>query len=188
MIAVDVNPAVRSSMTGTEVYARQLARLLPEAAPELEWTFYASRPRAEVGVDLTVLPMPRLWAQIRLPVELLRARPRLLFTPSHVVPFASPVPALTVVHDLAFERFPEAYSPADLNYLRLTTRWAERRCPLLIAVSESTRGDLVRLHGVNASRVRVVYSGGGEENSLPLAGRAQSPNHSGRGSLPRVAA
>jgi glycosyltransferase involved in cell wall biosynthesis len=162
LIAVDANPAVRSSQTGTEVFAVQLARLLPEVAPELGWTFYASRPQPDIGIDLTVLPMPRLWSQMRLPLELLRSRPRLLFSPSHVVPFASPVPALTVVHDLAFERFPNAYSTTELAYLRLTTRWAERRCPLLIAVSESTRSDMVQLHGLDPARVRVVNPGGGE--------------------------
>jgi alpha-1,3-rhamnosyl/mannosyltransferase len=73
------------------------------------------------------------------------------------------VPALTVVHDLAFERFPEAYAPWQLAYLRATTRWAEHVCPLLITVSEATRTDLVRLHGVDPARVVVVQPGGGEE-------------------------
>jgi glycosyltransferase involved in cell wall biosynthesis len=174
LIAVDLNPAVRNSLTGTEVFAVQLARLLPEVAPELGWTFYASRPQPDIRVDLTVLPMSRLWSQVRLPLELLRSRPRLLFSPSHVVPFASPVPALTVVHDLAFERFPNAYSTTDLTYLRLTTAWAERRCPILIAVSESTRRDLVQLHGLDPARVQVVNPGGGEANGRPSAAAADS--------------
>jgi alpha-1,3-rhamnosyl/mannosyltransferase len=67
-----------------------------------------------------------------------------------------------VVHDLAFERFPDAYSSTERAYLQLTTRWAVRRCPLLIAVSESTKSDLVALYGVRPERVRVVPLGGGE--------------------------
>ncbi len=178
-MAVDANPATRMSMTGTEVFAAQLARLLPGIAPELRWALYASRPRAGLGADLTVLPMARLWSQVRLPLELLRARPSLLFCPSHAVPFACPVPALTVVHDLAFERFPEAYPGASLAYLRLTTRWAERRCPVLIAVSESTRSDLARLHGVDPARVAVVNPGGGEPPGRSPT-RAQDTDRVGR--------
>lgn len=162
-VAVDLNPATREIVTGTELYAREVGRRLPAAAPELRWLFYASRARAGLGVDVMVLPMTRLWSQVRLPLALGRARPELLFVPAHVVPFAWPGKALTVVHDLAFERHPEAYSLAERTYLKVTTRWAAARCPLLIAVSESTKHDLVELYGVASDRVRVVPLGGGEQ-------------------------
>jgi glycosyltransferase involved in cell wall biosynthesis len=89
-------------------------------------------------------------------VELLQRPPDLFFAPSHVVPFLVRGRALTVVHDLAFERYPDAYAPGALAYLRLTTRWAERRCPRLITVSEATARDLVELHGVDRRRIAVV--------------------------------
>jgi len=158
-IAVDINPATREVMTGTEIYAREVCSRLPSAGPEYRWRFLASRPRAGLGVDLTVLPMRRLWTQVRLPVALARRRPDLLFVPSHAIPFLWPGRALTVVHDLAFERHPGAYSPAERMYLRLTTRWAAMRCPRLIAVSESTKADLVELYGLKPERVRVVPLG-----------------------------
>jgi glycosyltransferase involved in cell wall biosynthesis len=128
-------------------------------APELRWRFFASRPRGGLGVDVMVLPFPRLWTQIRLPLALESERPDLLFVPAHALPFAWPGMVLTVVHDLAFERHPEVYSFAERTYLRLTTRWAAARCRLLIAVSESTKGDLVRLYGVRPERIRVVPLG-----------------------------
>jgi glycosyltransferase involved in cell wall biosynthesis len=67
--------------------------------------------------------------------------------------------ALTVVHDLAFLRHPHAYSTGERAYLQLTTRWAVLRCPLLIAVSESTKADLVSAYGVRPDRIRVVPLG-----------------------------
>ncbi|HEX6349169.1 MAG TPA: glycosyltransferase family 1 protein [Candidatus Dormibacteraeota bacterium] len=157
-IAVDANPVTRPAQTGTEVYARELARRLPATAPDLEWVFYASRPGTDAGVDMTLLPGRRLWSQARLPVELWGRRPDLFFAPSHVVPFLAPGLTLTVVHDLAFERFPAAYRPFDRWYLRRTTRWALRRCPIVVAVSESTRRDLVELYGADPERVVVVHS------------------------------
>ncbi|MEA2656584.1 MAG: hypothetical protein QOI23_1949, partial [Chloroflexota bacterium] len=131
-------------------------------APDLRWRFFASRARAGLGVDLTVVPFPRLWSQVRLPLALARAHADLLFVPSHAIPFAWPGKALTVVHDLAFERYPHAYSDPERAYLQITTRWAARRCRLLIAVSESTKSDLVALYHVNPDRIRVVPLGGGE--------------------------
>lgn len=158
-IAVDVNPATRAVVTGTESYTREVSSRLPQAAPDLRWRFLASRPKAGLGVDVLVIPFPRMWSQVRLPLRLVAENPRLLFVPGHVIPFAWPGKVLTVVHDLAFERFPDAYSFAERTYLQLTTRWAVARCPLLIAVSESTKDDLVEIYGVNPDRVRVIPLG-----------------------------
>jgi glycosyltransferase involved in cell wall biosynthesis len=161
-IAVDLNPAAREVQTGTEVYAREVARWLPRVAPELRFVFYASRPASLTEPDLTVLPGRRLWSQLRLPRQLWRHRPDLFFAPSHVVPFLAPGRALTVVHDLAFERYPGAYSRGALAYLRLTTRWAGRRCARVIVPSQATARDLTELHGLDPARIRVVPAGGGE--------------------------
>lgn len=166
-VAVDANPATRSVRTGTETYTREVARRLPQAAPELSFIFYASRPADTTGLDLTVLPGRRLWSQLRLPVELWGRRPDLFFAPAHVVPFLAPGRTLTVVHDLAFERHPDAYGTRELAYLRLTTRWAALRCRRLIAVSAATAADLVELYRVDRRRVRVVPLGGGQPPERP---------------------
>lgn len=149
---------------------------LPRLAPDLHWQFFASRPKADVGVDVTVLPFRRLWSQLRLPIQLAAARPDLLFVPGHSVPFAWTGRAVAVIHDLAYERHPEAYSAAARLHLRLTTRWAVSRCRILIAVSESTKKDLVSLYGADAARIRVVPNGGGEK----ATGKAASASELGR--------
>jgi len=159
MVAVDVNPATRDVITGTETFTREVARRLPVVAPDVRWRFFASRPRAGLGVDVMALPFPRMWSQVRLPLALAAERPDLLFVPGHAIPFAWPRKVLTVVHDLGFERHPKAYRPSERAYLRLSTRWAASRCRLLIAVSESTRQDLILLYGVPPERVRVVPLG-----------------------------
>ena len=168
-VAVDLNPATREVATGTEVFTRELAPRLRVAAPELRWLYFASRARPGLGVDVTVVPLARLWSQVRLPIALRAAHPDLLFVPGHAIPFAWPGRSLTVVHDLAFERYPGAYSVAERSYLRLTTRWAALRCQLLIVPSESTRQDLVDLYHVPMSRVRVVPLGGGEQVEREVA-------------------
>lgn len=156
---MDINPATRRVVTGTETFTREVSRRLPAAAPDLRWRFFASRPKAGLGVDVTVLPFRRLWSQVRLPLHLASERPDLLFVPGHVVPFAWAGRSVMVVHDLAFERHPEAYPSAERAYLRLTTRWATARCKLLVAISETTKEDLVERYGVAAERVRVVPLG-----------------------------
>ncbi len=159
---MDVNPAVREVATGTELYTRELCTRLAALAPELAWTFFAARPAPGLALDVTVVPFRRMWSQVRLPVALASTRPDLLFVPAHSVPIAWTGRALTVVHDLAFERHPEAYSLRERALLAATTHWAVSRCRLLIAVSESTKKDLVELYGARPEQVRVVLNGGGE--------------------------
>src|SRR6266487_413521 len=159
MVAVDINPATRAVATGTEKFTREVCRRLPAAVPELRWRFLASRPKTGLGVDVLVIPQRRLWSQLRLPLALLPERPDLLFVPAHVIPFAWPGKVLTVVPDLAFEKFPDAYTFGERSYLRLSTRWAVTRCKLLVAVSATTKRDLVDLYRVPEERVRVVPLG-----------------------------
>lgn len=173
-VAVDVNPATRSAVTGTEAFTREISRRLSAVAPDLNWRFFASRPRAGLGLDVIVLPFPRLWSQVRLPIALAREKPDLLFVPGHAIPFAWTGGVLTVVHDLAFERHPKAYNTAERAYLQLTTRWAVARSRLLIAVSDSTRADLIELYGAAPEKVRVVPLGTGPPSVPPApAGRLE---------------
>ena len=158
-VAVDVNPATRRLLTGTELFTREVCSRLPTVAPDIRWRFFAAQPRAGLGLDVVVIPFRRMWSQVRLPVALVSERPELLFVPAHVVPFAWPGKVLTVVHDLAFELYPAAYSWADRAYLQVTTRWAVARSRLLITVSESTKRDLVERYAVSPTRVRVVPLG-----------------------------
>src|SRR5260370_9384042 len=109
-IAVDFNPATREVATGTEVYTREVGSRLPAAAPEFRWLFYASRARPGLGVAVTVVPMARLWSQVRLPLSMQAAHPDLLFVPPHAIPFGWPGKSPTVVHDLAFQRHPQPSS------------------------------------------------------------------------------
>lgn len=161
VVAVDAAPALRPQRTGTELVAWELCRRLPTAAGDLEFRFFAPV-GGSPGFPVTVLPARRLFSQLRLPPALWRRRPDLFFAPAHVVPFLAPGRVVTIVHDLAFERHPEVYGARDREYLRLTTRWAERRCRLLITPSEATRQDLVQLHTVDPARVVTVHPGGGE--------------------------
>ena len=168
-------------MTGTERFTREVIRRLPEIAPDLDWRFYAARPASGLGIDLTVLPFPRLWSQVRLPAELASLRPELFLDLAHVVPALCPVPALKVFHDLAFERFPGAYRPSEVAYLRWTARRAARVCRSMVAVSEATRQDLISLYGVDPDRVSVVHEGGGEGVPPPFDRQADTARLRGFG-------
>lgn len=69
-----------------------------------------------------------------------------------------------VFHDLSFEYFPEFFSwPKRFWHWSVAARQRAAEADKIIAVSNSTKNDLVDLYGVASEKVKVIYSGVGEE-------------------------
>jgi len=69
-------------------------------------------------------------------------------------------PSVVTFHDLSFEKHPEFYS-ASKNYWHFSMypKSQAERAKRIIAVSQSTKDDLVQLYGINPDKIKVVYSG-----------------------------
>jgi glycosyltransferase involved in cell wall biosynthesis len=63
------------------------------------------------------------------------------------------------VHDLSFERFPHMFKLPNRLYLSAATRAAVRRSRRVIAVSESTKRELVEVMGVAPEKVTAIPNG-----------------------------
>lgn len=64
------------------------------------------------------------------------------------------------VHDMAHEYFPETIRDEEtIAYLKKELPEAARRAHRIIAVSETTRSDVIRFLGIAPEKVRVVYNG-----------------------------
>jgi glycosyltransferase involved in cell wall biosynthesis len=90
--------------------------------------------------------------------EMIRNAPDLLFVPSHVIPLVHPRSVVTV-HDLGYLHEPEAHPASQRRMLNLTTRWNARVASHVIAISETTRQDLVGLNHVPAEKISVIPHG-----------------------------
>jgi glycosyltransferase involved in cell wall biosynthesis len=92
-----------------------------------------------------------------LPLELVARPPwpNLLHSIDHVAPAWGPWRSVVTLHDLAFELYPETHTPASRAYYAATGE-SVRRAERVIAVSQRSASDAVRLLGVDPARVRVV--------------------------------
>ena len=87
-----------------------------------------------------------------------------------VSPLANPVPAVVTVYDLSFRLTPERFPAAQRLYLSAFTAHSCRRARRVIAISESTRQDVVRLLGIDRGKVDVAAPGVAPEfRPLPRA-------------------
>jgi glycosyltransferase involved in cell wall biosynthesis len=63
------------------------------------------------------------------------------------------------IHDLTCRLMPELHTPANRSADESFTKNVLRRAARLIAVSENTKADAVRLVGLDPERIQVIYSG-----------------------------
>lgn len=153
---------------GINWYIYNLLQHLPDADPEIDYTVFLrdSGYSGREGQRLwpSRLPTRRppvriLWEQAVQPWAARRAGLDLLHCPAFVGPLSAATPFVVTVHDLSFLLFPEGFRGWNRHYLRTLTGLSVRRARRVIAVSESTRQDLVRLYGLDPGRVDVVYNG-----------------------------
>jgi glycosyltransferase involved in cell wall biosynthesis len=119
---------------------------------------HSPRMRLEPARWTTDKPIKRIaWEQARLPARLRETGANVFHAPVNVLPERLPCPAVVTIHDLAFVRYPEFFRPARRFYQRAFTERSARAATLIVAVSESTRQDIIKAFGVAPERVRVIY-------------------------------
>lgn len=152
---------------GIHQYIANLLRHLPAAAPEFKYTVFVGEGQPEMpGATIkrsslpTVRPPARIfWEQFIQPLELLRLRPDLLHSLAFASPLLNPAPAVVTVYDLSFRLFPERFLPAQRLYLSALTAHSCRRARRVIAISDSTREDVIKHFGIDRARVDVAAPG-----------------------------
>ena len=142
---------------------RQLGRL---PATHRYSVFLGERRFVEPGMRLyysswqTRRPAVRiLWEQLVLPLALRQTGVDLLHAMAFVAPLYEACPFVVTVYDLSFVHYPQLFRPLNRHYLSFFGRRSARRARRVLAISESTRQDVIRAWGVPPERVDVVYCG-----------------------------
>lgn len=128
-------------------------RITPDFAPDAHFRLSFSRLP-------TRNPLARIvWEQVVQPVALAREATQVLHSLGYVQPLACPCRSVVTIHDLSYLLYPASFNRANRLYLRLFSRLTAARADRLIAVSENTKRDTVRLLGVSPAKVDVVHHG-----------------------------
>jgi glycosyltransferase involved in cell wall biosynthesis len=107
-----------------------------------------------------VLRPPYLWAQVRLPLECWQHPQDVYFFPSPVIPLIyQPERSVVTVHDVAFLFFPECFSQMLRTWLQIATERGISKAKKIIAVSESTKQDLISYYSVSAEKIVAIHHG-----------------------------
>lgn len=177
-IAIDVSRAVGDQISGVGRHAWNVALALSRHGPEdLEYLLlpgFGSFVMPEYG-ERFHLDVPAGQAHMSvyrgaLPAYADRARrvPRvnLIHSTAHMAPAEADVPMLFTVHDLSFVTHPHFHTRENIDLCRASLDAADRAGGLFLAVSESTRRDLIE-YGIDGARIRNVGNAYDERSLAP---------------------
>lgn len=165
-LAFDISDLATGQADGTTRYTYELAKRLPELAPEHDWLFFSpSEPSKNYTLHptpytLVKSPWPKYWTQTRFAFDLFRHQPDVLFMPIQQLPYLRPrkMKTVAVIHDVAFHEFGQQYTAKDWVLQHVFTPYATREADELICVSQATADDVAHYYGRDEN-VHVVHHG-----------------------------
>ncbi len=148
---------------GIPQYTRQLIHAMAAEAPTAAFTVLQHRRQPErlitaANVTRRVIYTPphHRWEQWVLPVEVGAIRPHVALFPDFVAPTRRNFPAVVTIHDLAFLHFDDLLDDDAKAFYALVGASA-KHADGIIAVSESTKRDIVELLDIAPERISVIY-------------------------------
>ncbi|MBZ4189956.1 glycosyltransferase family 4 protein [Niabella beijingensis] len=157
--------------TGLGFFSRVLIRLLAEQFPEHGYYLFNPKPgksfrpeQKNIYEVLPAAPLHRLfravWRSRWVTRDLQRLGINLYHGLSHEIPTGIPktgIPSVVTIHDLFPEIYPEQYKPIDVKIYRAKLRYACRNATKIMAISEETKGHIIKTYGTPAEKIEVIY-------------------------------
>lgn len=164
IIGIDASRSNTSQRTGTEYYSFEIIKeILKLNTQDVLFRLYSKTPLDYVTksekVENKVMSFPKLWSQIRLSLEIFKNPPTVLFIPAHTIPLYHGQNTVVTLHDVGFKYFPELYTPLERYYHNWCMSFSLKHAKEIIAISEATKDDLVKLYGTDPKKITVIYHG-----------------------------
>ena len=157
LVVIDADVLGRQR-TGDETYVENLLRALPAAGSGLRFAAITRHPElVPPGIEPIALRgrSQELRMAVRVPLLLRRLRPALVHF-VHALPLALPCPAVLTVQDLSFERDSGLMGARETAIFRFVVPRSARRASRVLAISQRTKDDLVRLYALPPGKVVVT--------------------------------
>jgi len=108
-----------------------------------------------------IIPGKSLWILTRLMPSLLlgKEKPNVFFSPHHYLPPLAPMPLVCTIHDLGYLNFSGQFKKYDFWQLKIWSAISILISKGIIAVSESTKEEIVRHYPFASKKIEVVPHG-----------------------------
>ncbi len=169
LIGVDGNEANIERRVGVNVYAFELLRYIYQLQNEwgkkhklivyLKNPPLSDMPKESKYFKYKVIPGEKLWIITKLMPTLFKEYPKpdIFFSPSHYVPPFAPMPRVCSIMDLGYLKFSEQFKKSDFWQLSLWSAWSILVSKRIIAISNSTKDDIVRHYPLASKKIHVTH-------------------------------
>lgn len=166
-IGIDGNEANVKEKVGVSVYTQNLLSFFHKKAnKKLHFEVYLrntpiqSMPSENNYFKYKIIKGKILWSQLFLPLNLLfEKRKDVFFSPAHYIPRFSRTASVVTIHDLSFHYYPDDFLKRDLFKLINWTKYSIKKAKKIIAVSQSTKRDIIKFYDVPEDKIQVIYNG-----------------------------
>lgn len=160
-----------NNFTGLGNYSRTLLRNLADYYPDNAYLLYTPKivsneeTRFFLNSAMYHVQLPRTrfknwWRTSGVKKDLQRERIDLFHGLSHEIPWGIDkigIRTIVTMHDVAFKRYPDYYPWIDLQIYDLKFRHACRQADRIVAISESTKRDIINYYGIKPEKIAVIY-------------------------------
>lgn len=170
-IAIDGNEANIEKKVGVNQYAFELIwalyKLQEERGGDFKVIVYLkNKPRKDMPKETPdwkyqVIPGKGFWIITKLMPSLLfgKGRADVFFAPGHYLPLISPMPKVCTIHDLGYLNSSGQFKKYDYWQLRVWSAISIFISKRILAVSKSTKKDIVRHYPFASKKIAVVHHG-----------------------------
>lgn len=168
-IAIQAADLDGERIDGTRVYILNLLKHFGKLDKSSEFLIYHKDkfnpelvPPAFPNYKIKSIKFPFFWTQLKFASEIWKDKPEILWMPMQSLPFIrrKKIKTVVTIHDLAFKYFPDNFPKDDLCRLNLFSAHAIRNADKIIAVSQSTKNDILKFFPeIGSEKIKVIYHG-----------------------------
>ncbi|MBU2564373.1 glycosyltransferase family 4 protein [Patescibacteria group bacterium] len=175
-IGIDIRALIKGRRTGVEEYIINLLNHLIPLDESIKYVlFYNGLTKAKIDFDFLKYPNVKV-KEMNIPNKILDLLIRVFnfpkidkilgkidvfFSPHFILaPVSKKVKKVLVFYDLGFIRFPEFFSFKKLAWhISVGPKKQAQKADKIIAISESTKNDLIDLFKIDKDKIKVIYPG-----------------------------
>ena len=170
-IAVNTRLLLKNKLEGIGWFTYETLKRITVAHPEHQFYFIFDRPYSEEFIfSANITPIvsgpqsrhPILWYlffQISVKKLLRKLKPDIYVSPESYMPLGLHIPSLIVMHDIAYEHYPETVPSLVRKYYKYFFPRFAKQATRIATVSEFSKQDIVKYYSVPESKIHVVYNG-----------------------------
>ncbi len=174
-IAVNTRLLLKGKLEGIGWFTYQTLERIVRDHPEHDFIFFFDRPYdpqfvfAPNVTPVVVHPQARhpilfyIWFEWSIPYMLRKYKADLFLSPDSYMSLSTKVPTCLVIHDLAFEHYPEHFVLSHRMYWRHFSPLFAKKAKRIATVSTFSKTDITKHYGISPNIIDVVYNGAHDE-------------------------